>query len=215
MTANQTTIASAAIHALTFDQRNSAYEQGGRYSHTSAALDEIITSAAKTIGEKPTFEQWTEYADEWKAGYINDNADNTANAADQAWGRFAKRLDERFGLTKPKSTSASAEKKAAEREAKAEKLAAKYADHSTEQLTDNLRKAYELQAKNPTKKLATLKELEQVVKARTREEDTEKREALKTARARLADLAKACDDLDLLETASDILDTASFDVTIE
>ena len=81
-------------------------------------------------------------------------------------------------------------------------------------MTDSLRKAYELQAKNPTKKLATLKELEQVVKARTREEDTEKREALKTARARLADLAKACDDLELLETASDILDTASYDVTI-
>jgi hypothetical protein len=214
MTANQATVASAAIHALTFDQRNSAYEQGGKYSHNSTELLEIVRSAAKTIGDNPTFEEWTEYADEWKAGYLNDNPDHTGNAADQAWKRFSDQLNAQYGLTKPKSTSASAEKKAAEREAKAEKLAEKYADHSTEQLTDSLRKAYELQAKNPTKKLATLKELEQVVKARTRHEDTEKREALKTARARLADLAKACDDIDLLETACDLLDTASFEVTI-
>lgn len=215
MTANQTqTTVAQAIHALSFDKRNSAYEQGGRYSHNSTELLEIVQSAAKTIGENPSYEEWTEYADEWKAGYINDNPANTGNAADQAWKRFSAQLEGQYGLTKPKSTSAAAEKKAAEREAKAEKLASKYADHSTEKLTEQLRQAYELQAKNPTRKLATLKELEQVVKARTRDEDAERREALKAARTKLATLAKACEDLDLLETACDILDTASFEVTI-
>ena len=90
---NMNDTVSTPIHALTFDQRNQAYEQGSRFSRSSFELDAIVTSAAKTLGEKPTFAEWTEYADEWKAGYINDNPDNTANAADQAWARFTKNLE--------------------------------------------------------------------------------------------------------------------------
>ena len=151
MNANLTQVATA-IHALSFDQRNQAYEQGGRYSRSSFELDALVTSAAKTLGEKPTFAQWTEYSDEFKAGYINDNPDNTANAADQAWARFTKNLDSKFGLTKPKSTSAAAEKKRGEREKANETLLAKYEETPVIELRDQLGKTYEAMAKHPENK---------------------------------------------------------------
>jgi hypothetical protein len=71
-----------------------------------------------------------------------------------------------------------------------------------------------LQAKNPTRKLATLKELETVVKARTKIEEAESRDELKAARTRLFELAKACTDLERIEAASDILDEVNYEISI-
>ena len=111
MSLQQTTIASAAIHALSFDQRNAAYEHGERTSRNKLESLDIAKSAATTLGPNPTFEQWNEYADEWKAGYIHANPDNTANAADQAWKTFVDGGLSLYGLSKPKSTNVAAEKK--------------------------------------------------------------------------------------------------------
>ena len=206
MNATQTPVAAAAaIHALSFERRNQAYEQGARTSRNKLDRYEIAKAAALTLGENPSYEEWVDYSDEWKAGYMNENPEHTTNAADKAWKDFVDNSLSIFGLTKPKSTNAVAEKKAAEREAKAEKLAAKYESHTTEQLTDSLRKAYELQAKNPTKKLATLKELEQVVKARTREADKAHAEELKELRAQVREAVSKCDDIEQLTAALDCL----------
>ena len=95
------------------------------------------------------------------------------------------------------------------------KLAQKYANHSTNSLTESLRQAYELQAKNPTRKLATLKELEQVVKARTKTQEAEQRDAMKAARTRLFELAKACNDLERIEAACDVLDEVNYEINIQ
>ena len=206
MTLNQTPVA-AAINALSFDKRNAAYEQGGKYSRSSFELDTIVTSAAKTLGENPTYEEWTEYADEWKAGYIHDNADNTANAADAAWGRFAKTLDELFGLTKPKSKSAAAEKKAAERAAKTEKLLEKHKDTTAHELRSQLEKVYMAMAKNPTNAQLRKdqKELDAVLKAKTSEENKAHGEELRALRSQVKEAAGKCTDLEQLEAALDCL----------
>jgi hypothetical protein len=105
-------------------------------------------------------------------------------------------------------------KKANERAKKAEELAKKYECIPTPQITENLKQAYELQAKNPTKKLATLKELENILKARTKLEESETKDELKTARTRLLELAKACKDLERIESACDILDELNYDIEI-
>ena len=151
----------------------------------------------------------------WVDGYVTAKPQAKGNSADQAFARFARRLNDTYGISAPKAQTEAAVKKAAEREAKAEKLAGKYADHSTEQLTDQLRKAYELQAKNPMKKLATLKELEQVVKARTKTQEAEQRDAMKAARARLFELAKACADIERIEAACDVLDELNYEINIQ
>lgn len=206
MTANQTPVAEA-VHALSFDRRNEAYEQGGRSSRNKAEALTIAAAAAKTIGENPTFEEWTEYSDEWKAGYIHDNADNTGNAADQAWGRFAKTLDELFGLTKPKSTSAAAEKKAAERAAATEKLLEKHKDATAHDLRSQLEKVYLAMAKNPTNKdlRKAEKEISAVLKAKTSEENKAHGEQLKAKRQQVREAASKCTDLEQLEAALDCL----------
>jgi hypothetical protein len=199
--------AAEAIHALSFDKRNAAYEQGGKYSRSSLEIDALITSAAKTLGEAPSFEEWTEYADEWKAGYIHDNADNTGNAADAAWSRFSKNLEAKFGLTKPKSTSAAAEKKAAERAAKTEKLLEKHKDATAHDLRSQLENVYMKLAKNPANGalIKQQQELNKVIKAKTSEENKAHGEQLKAKRQQVKDAAGKCIDLEQLEAALDCL----------
>ena len=194
------------------DQANEAGKLFGVSELDAARSFELF---AASISEKPDYASWITSRTSWVNGYTEARPNTKGNSADQAFKRFADRLLKQFpSIVVPASNEPAAIKKAAERQAKAEKLATKYADHTTEALTEQLRQAYELQAKNPTRKLATLKELEQVVKARTKEQDTEHREELKAARSRLAELAKACEDVELINTAADILDTAQFEVTI-
>ena len=202
-----TTVASA-IHALSFDQRNQAYEQGGRFSHNRAEMIEITTAAARTLGEAPSFDQWAEYAVQWKDGYMHDNPDNTGNAADAAWTRFAKTLDELFGLTKPKSTSKAAEKKASEREAKTAQLLEKYEDTTAHELRAQLEKVYTALAKNPENKdlKKAQKEVSTVLKAKTSEENKAHGEELKRLRGEVREKVSKCTDIERLEAVLEILD---------
>ena len=204
----ETTQVASAIHALSFDQRNEAYEHGSRFSRSSLEIDALLTSAARTIGEKPSFAQWNEYSDEWKAGYIHDNPDNTANAADAAWGRFAKNMESKFGLTKPKSTSAAAEKKASEREAKTAQLLEKHKDTTAHELRAQLEKVYTALAKNPENKdlKKAQKEVSTVLKAKTSEENKAHGEELKRLRGEVREKANKCTDVEKLEAVLEILD---------
>jgi hypothetical protein len=206
MTTNQSP-AAEVISALSFDRKNAAYDQGTRSSRNKLEAVEIATAAAKTIGENPTFEEWTEYADEWKAGYIHDNPDNTANAADKAWTVFAEKLNALFGLVKPKSKSAAAEKKAAERAAKTEQLLEKHKDATAHELRSQLEKVYMAMAKNPTNAQLRKdeKEISAVLKAKTSEENKAHGEQLKAMRQQVKDAATKCIDLEQLEAALDCL----------
>lgn len=201
-------------HTVANPIENQANESGKLFAVSELDAAKSIEMYARAIGEQPTYEAWTANRAEWVNGYVEAKPQAKGNSADQAFARFARRLTESFGITVPKAQTEAAIKKAAEREAKAEKLAGKYADHSTENLTAKLREAYELQAKNPTRKLATLKELEQVVKARTKIEEADNREELKAARARLFELARACKDLERIEAAADVLDEANYEIEI-
>jgi hypothetical protein len=209
------------VHALTFDQRTQAYEHGGRASRNRAEMLEIATACAHTLGSNPTYEQWTEYATQWKDGWIHDNPQHTAEASDTAWTRFAKTLDELFGLTKPKSTSASAEKKASERAEKTAKLLEKHADTPAHTLQDQIASNYEKIAKaiaqgKPAKEKREdgqmvdlkkeVKELETVIKAKTSEENKAHGEELKRLRAEVREKASKCTDVEKLETVLEILD---------
>lgn len=204
---NTQPVVAQPIHALTFDQRTQAYEHGGSFSRNRAEMLGIATNAAKTLGANPSFDQWTEYSVQWKDGYIHDNPENTANAADAAWGRFAKTLDELFGLTKPKSTSKAAEKKASEREAKTAALLEKHKDATAHDLRSQLEKVYTALAKNPTNKdlKKTQKEVETVLKAKTSEENKAHGEELKALRSQVREAASKCIDLEQLTAALDCL----------
>jgi len=217
---NQTPVAQA-VHALTHANRENAYEQGARFARNRAELMEIATASAETLGTNPTFEEWTEYATQWKDGYVHNNPDNKANSADTAWKRFAGTLDEFFGLTKPKSTNVVAEKKATEREAKKTQLLEKYEETPAHTLKDQIASNYEKISKaiaqgktakevRPTGETVDLKkelkELETVLKAKTSEENKAHGEELKAKRAEAREAVGKCTDIEKLEAVIEILD---------
>jgi hypothetical protein len=217
---NATPVAQA-VHALTHTKRTEAYEQGARFARNRAELMVIASDSATTLGTSPTFDEWNEYATQWKDGYVHNNPDNKANSAETAWSRFASTLDEFFGLTKPKSTSKVAEKKATEREAKKTKLLEKHADTSAHTLKDQIASNYEKIAKSIAQGKTTkevrptgetvdlkkeLKELETVLKAKTSEENKAHGEELKAKRAEAREAVNKCTDIEKLEAVIEILD---------
>ena len=216
----QTPVAQA-VHALTHKSRADAYEQGARFARNRAELMAIATDSAETLGTNPTFEEWQEYSTQWKDGYVHNNPDNASNSADTAWARFAKTLDEFFGLTKPKSTSKVAEKKATEREQKKTQLLEKHAETPAHTLKEQIASNYEKIAKaiaqgktakevRPTGETVDLKkelkELETVLKAKTSEENKAHGEELKAKRAEAREAVSKCTDIEKLEAVIEILD---------
>ena len=202
-------------HTVANPIENQANESGKLFAVSELDAARSFEIFARSMDEKPSFDTWKASRTDWVNGYTEAKPNAKGNSADQAFTRFVKRLKEIFPtIVVPTSDNAAALKKAAERQAKAEKLAEKYSHYNTADLTNQLRGLYELQAKNPTKKLATLRELEQVVKARTKIEEAGQRDELKAAKARLSELAKACTDLERIEAACDVLDEANYEISI-
>ena len=191
-----------------------ASQAGALFAKSEIDATQALEVFARSIGTDPTYTAWIANRTDWINGYVLEKPHAKGNSADQAFTRFARRLNESFGIVAPKAQTEASIKKANERAKKAEELNKKFENITTEQLASNLRQAYELQAKNPTKKLSTLKELERIYKVRTNQEQSGIKEELKTARTRLATLAKQCNDLELLNTACDLLDQINFEVTI-
>ena len=193
---------------------NQAAKSGALFAKSELDASQAMEIYARELGTEPSYTAWITNRTDWVNGYTTEKPQAKGNSADQAFTRFARRLNESFGIVAPKAQTEASIKKATERAKKAEELAQKYELIPTHQITENLKQAYELQAKNPTKKMATLKELENILKARTKAEESGIKEELKTARARLIELAKACTDVARIETASDILDEVNYDIEI-
>jgi len=178
-------------------------ECGSRYANNKLERLAIAQDYARALGTDPTFAQYETARIAFVDGYCRANPENTGNAADAEFSRFAGMLKDLFGLEKPKSTSAAAEKKAAERKAATEKLLADNAHKDIEQIGAELELAYQKLAKNPTDATAKKKaaNLTKVLKAKTSEENKEHGEQLKTLRAQVIEAARKCTDLETLDTA--------------
>lgn len=193
---------------------NQAAKSGALFAKSELDASQAMEIYARELGTEPSYTAWITNRTDWVNGYTTEKPQAKGNSADQAFTRFARRLNESFGIVAPKAQTDASIKKATERAKKAEELAQKYELIPTHQITENLKQAYELQAKNPTKKMATLKELENILKARTKAEESGIKEELKTARNRLFQLAKACTDVTRIEAASDVLDELNYDIEI-
>jgi hypothetical protein len=197
-----------AIKALSFDQENAAADCGKRFAKNKLDRLEIASDFAKNLGTNPTFDQWENSRVKFIAGHAEETPDATSNAHDQAWNEFAKLLDSLYGLTKPKSTSPTAEKKALERAAAEEKLLEKYKHTPVVEIRDQLGKSFEKLAKNPENKdIKKLnKELDKVLKIKTSAENKVHGEELKRLRTEVKDAAGKCTDIEKLEAVLEILD---------
>ena len=195
------------VSALSASQALTAKDCGFQYARNQLAVFENGRDYAAMLGTDPTFDQWEAGRVQWVAGYIEANSDNTGNAADKAWNRFAALLDEFFGLTKPKSKSPAAEKKRIEREKKQNELLAKHGDMTPTMIRAQMEAAYQTLAKNPTNKEAAkqVKELDKVLKVKQSAENKQHGAELSELRKQVKDAVTKCTDLDTLEAALSIL----------
>lgn len=196
------------IEALSFDQKNVASDCGKSFAKNKFERIEIAKSYSRMLGTDPTYEQWESARISWVAGHAEENPELTGNAHDAAWGEFAKLLSDLFGQTKPKSTNPVSTKKAEERAKKAEELLEKYKDMKVYELRDQLTKSFEALAKNPENKdnKKKNKELDQVLKIRTTEENKAHGEELKALRSDIKEKVQKCTDIEKLEAIQEILD---------
>lgn len=196
------------IKALSFDQETTAADCGKRFAKNKQERIEIATNYSRMLGTDPTFDQWEAGRIKFIAGHVEEYPDLTGNAHDKAWDSFAELLEALHGLTKPKSTNPVSVKKAEERAQANEKLLAKYEDIKVYEIKDQLAKSYEALAKNPENKdnKKKNKELDQILKLRTTEENKAHGEALKALRTEAKELAGKCTDIEKLEAVIEILD---------
>ena len=206
------------IKALSFDQKTIAADCGKSFAKNKTERMEIARSYSRMLGTDPTYEQWESARINWVSGHAEENPDLTGNAHDAAWNEFATLLNSLFGQTKPRSTNPVSTKKAEERAQANEKLLAKYEDSKVYEIKDQLAKSYEALAKNPENKdnKKKNKELDQILKLRTTEENKAHGEALKALRTEAKELAGKCTDIEKLEAVIEILDQdTDLEFTIE
>ena len=196
------------ISALSADQALTAKDCGFQFARNQLANLENAKSYAAMLGTDPSFDQWEAGRVSWVSGYVEANPEHTGNAADKAWNRFSGLLDELFGLVKPKSKSAAADKKRIEREKKNAEILAKHGDLTPTMIRAQIEAAYQTLAKNPTNKEAVkqVKELDKVLKVKQSAENKEQGETLSVARKHVKELVSKCTDIDLLDQLVDLLE---------
>jgi hypothetical protein len=177
------------------DMKNEAmYQAGSLFADSETSADEALEVGARAIGDKPTFDHFMACRAVFVDAYVSRKPNAKGDASDQAWKRFKDRLVAKFAVTIPQAPSKAATKKRAERSAKQEALLKQYEHATPAELTDMLRKQYEAQAKNPMIDDKKINELKAVLKARTKGDQAEQVALLKSLRADVSKLAKACGD---------------------
>jgi hypothetical protein len=175
--------------------KNEAMTRAGLlFADSETSADEALEVGARAIGDKPTYEHFTACRELFVDAYVSRKPNSKGDASAQAWKRFKDRLVAKFAIEVPSAPSKAATKKRAERSAKQEALLKQYEHATPAQLTDMLRKQYEEQARNPLLDDKKIKEIKAVLKAKTKGDQAEQVALLKSLRADVAKLLKACED---------------------
>lgn len=90
-------------------------ESAKAFAQSELMGDGAVRSTTEQMGEAPTFAHWEVVRLDWVPAYQSAKKCNV-DAANAGWGRLAKRMNEAFGLSKPKAEGA-ASTKADKREA--------------------------------------------------------------------------------------------------
>lgn len=195
------TAASATV--LTEAQMSEAQICGSRFARNKMDRVLIAQDMAASMGTSPTFEQWEQHRKWFVDGYVAENPQNTSAAADTAWSEFAKLLEALFGMTKPKSTTAAAQKKQGERAKQREELLAAYQTDDAHEVREKLQAAYQTAASDPSNKVAqkAIKNLNMVLKAKTADEDKAAREELAELKKQVRAAVSDCESIETLQAA--------------
>jgi hypothetical protein len=200
-------VAPVLAPVLTSDQIEVACKVGAAEARTSLDRLESASQYAKALGTNPTFVQWEAMRAKWVEGYHTVKPDTSSNAGDKAFSTFARYLNELYGIDKPKSTSAAAQKKAEERKAELAKLEEKYQDQDLPQIMQQIEKQYEKLAKSPTDKHAEkkIKELKKIARVKASDEKAELAEEIKQLKEEIRSMLSAQRNVDVLREVHDCL----------
>lgn len=196
----------AAISIITNAQHETAQSCGQRWGKNRQERIAIAETYSLSLGTTPSFDEWEAHRIDWVNGYVAANPSHTGNAADAAWGDFAKLLDSLYGLTKPKAKTAAADKKRTERAKKDQQLLAKYQGKTAADLRGMRAAALQSAAKGSELAEKIAAELKKVLRVKTRDEDAAIAEERKELRAQVRTAAGKCTDLDKLRAALEVLD---------
>ena len=206
---NQNPVVSSVIKALNPEQTEQAKTAGSLFAHSELDADKAFESFARAITESPTFVMYEESRILWVSGYLDIKPQAKGNTADAAFKRFKDRLVEKYGIdiTKPKSDNPAAEKKRAERETKRAELVKAFENRPTEQLKDDLSKAFTTLAQNPDSKVAgaAVKNLRAVIKERTKDEQADLRAEIIELKVTIRTLLSSCSDIERLQAVIEVL----------
>jgi len=196
------------VVAQAIDQVIDQADQAGElFAKSELDANQALELFARAVGTEPSFETWTAKRLSFVNAYVRTKPTAKGNSADQAFARFVRRLTDAFGITAPKATSEAAIAKREQRAKKDAELLAKHGDMTPTLLRSQLKAAYQTLADQPTSAIAKAqtKELEKVLKIKTKDSDAQERHELKTLRDQLREAMKDCTDMDKLQQAIDIL----------
>lgn len=196
------------VVAQAIDQVIDQADQAGElFAKSEIDVSQALELFARSVGTEPSFEVWTAKRVAFINAYVRTKPTAKGNSADQAFLRFVRRLTEAFDIAAPKAKTEAAIAKREQRAKAQEKLLAKHGDMTPTLLRSQLQAAYKTLGDNPTSVIAKAqtKELEKVLKIKTKDSDAQERQELKGLRDELRELAKTCDDSDKLQQAIDIL----------
>ena len=198
----KTVVAQAITQVI--DQADQA---GELFAKSEIDASQALELFARSVGTEPSYDTWLAKRLAFVNAYVRIKPTAKGNSADQAFTRFKGRLADAFGITAPNSKSDSAIAKRADRAKAEEKLLAKHRQATPTSLKEQLKAAYQTLADQPTsaKLKAQTKELEKVLKIKTKDSDAQEREELKGLRDQLREAMKNCADMDKLQQAIDIL----------
>lgn len=199
----QKTVVAQAIDQV-IDQADQA---GELFAQSEIDASQALELFARAVGTEPSYDTWLAKRLSFVNAYVRTKPTAKGNSADQAFLRFVRRLVEAFGITAPKAQTEAAIAKRADRAKAEEKLLAKHGDMTPTLLRSQLQAAYKTLGDNPTSAIAKTqaKELEKVLKIKTKDSDAQERQELKALRDQLRESAKTCDNSDKLQQAIDIL----------
>jgi hypothetical protein len=182
-----------------------AAQAGRLFAQSEINASEALEIFARSVGDAPDYELWERERLSWVNGYVEEKPKAKGDAAYQAFSRFKNRLVDIYAIEVPKATSAAAEKKRAEREAKQAEMLDRYAAQTDDELHTLITRAYERQARNPLGSDAVIKELKAVLKARTKDNQAQAKTELKAKRDEAIKAVRACSDMERLDLVVEML----------
>lgn len=177
-------------------------------AESDAAKDEAVETYGRALGKAPTLEMYACAQKLFQSGYAQSMPDISADALGRRTTRFFSEVLAAYGMTKPTSTSPSAEKKAAERAAEKEALLAQFKGIKPEAIKEQIKAAYAKLAASVPDSAEVKKELKKAETA-LRLMTADEQEAFKKQKAALVsslnEAIKRCDDLKKLDAALRVL----------